>query len=159
MGDSSGDSSLFFISMQPFLVIMFRPQNKHTSHCVHTRQMRPIRDWVTGLWPISEDFSRKKKYSLSSFLSALSGMRCTWMKVGSVGRRGGEMFRRRMNLGRLKSCINGQHSLFITCWGILNIYKHQNFYISATHLELCLDCISWMNALRIIYRLNRTVTI
>lgn len=47
--------------------------------------MRPIRDWVTGLWPISDDFSRKKKYSLSSFLSALSGMRCTWMKVGSAG--------------------------------------------------------------------------
>lgn len=53
--------------------------------CVHTRQMRPIRLWVTGLWPISADFSRKKKYSLSSFLSALSGMRCTWMKEGSAG--------------------------------------------------------------------------
>lgn len=81
-----------------FLFIMFTKQNKHSSHCVHTRQMRPIRDWVTGLWPISEDFSRKKKYSLSSFLSALSGMRCTWMKVGSVGRRGGEMLRRKDGL-------------------------------------------------------------
>lgn len=83
-----------------FLFIMFTPQNKHASHCVHTKQMRPIRDWVTGLWPISEDFSRKKKYSLSSFLSALSGMRCTWMKVGSVEGRGGEMFGRRMSLGK-----------------------------------------------------------
>ena len=50
---------------------------------VLTRQMRPMRAWVTGLWPISEDFSRKKKYSLSSFLSALSGMSCTWMNEGS----------------------------------------------------------------------------
>ena len=79
---------------------MFTPQHKHTPDCVHTRQMRPIRDWVTGLWPISEDFSRKKKYSLSSFLSALSGMRCTWMNVGSVGRRDGEMFRWRKEMGK-----------------------------------------------------------
>lgn len=26
-----------------------------------TRQMRPMRDWVMGLWPTSEAFSRKKK--------------------------------------------------------------------------------------------------
>ena len=48
-----------------------------------TRQMRPILDWAMGLWPISDDFSRKKKYSLSSFFCVLSGMRCAWMNVGS----------------------------------------------------------------------------
>lgn len=75
---SVGQTLVFLGSLQPAFHIvagfLFTPKNKHTPDCVHTRQMRPIRDWVTGLWPISEDFSRKKKYSLSSFLSALSGM-------------------------------------------------------------------------------------
>lgn len=30
-----------------------------------------------------------------------------------------------------KSFINCKHFLFITCWRIQNIYKHQNLYISA----------------------------
>lgn len=106
-----------------FLFIMFTPKNKHTPHCVHTRQMRPIRDWVTGLWPISEDFSRKKKYSLSSFLSALSGMRCTWMKVGSVGGRGGEMFRQRTNLGKHLAEISYKLSAF-PVYHLLRDSKH-----------------------------------
>lgn len=57
-------------------------------HCDKlTRQIRPIRDWVMGLWPTSEAFSRKKKQSLSSFFSPLSGMRCAWTNVGSVGKK------------------------------------------------------------------------
>jgi hypothetical protein len=51
-----------------------------------TRQILPILDWAMGLWPISEAFSRKKKYSLSSFFSALSGMRCALMNIGSENR-------------------------------------------------------------------------
>lgn len=80
-----GRFSFLFLPPAFFSRCVYGKEANTSLQCVHTRQMRPIRLWVTGLWPISDDFSRKKKYSLSSFLSALSGMRCTWMKEGSVG--------------------------------------------------------------------------
>lgn len=80
-----GRFSFLFLPPAFFSRCVYGKEANTSLQCVHTRQMRPMRLWVTGLWPISDDFSRKKKYSLSSFLSALSGMRCTWMKEGSVG--------------------------------------------------------------------------
>lgn len=137
-GVLSPKSSGWFSYQHKFsLVFMFCPQSKQITQRLHTRQMRPIRDCVTGLWPMSEDFSRKKKYSLSSFLSALSGMRRMWMKVGSVRRSGDEMLWRRQICRNIwqNSFINYQHFLFTT-----NTHRHQNHYISGTHLEPCLDC-------------------
>lgn len=53
-----------------------------------TRQMRPMRAYTAGLCGASAERSRKKKYSLSSLRSALSGMSSAWMNEGSAGRGG-----------------------------------------------------------------------
>lgn len=56
-----------------------------------TRQMRPMRAYTAGLCGASADRSRKKKYSLSSLRSALSGTSSAWMNEGSAGGRGQHM--------------------------------------------------------------------
>lgn len=65
------------------------------------------------------------------------------MKVGSVGRRGGEMFTRKMNLWKHLAKIFYKLSAF-PVYHLLRDSKHMqrpNLYISAIDLEPSLDCI------------------
>ncbi len=82
------------------------------------------------------------------------------MKVGSVGRRGGEMFRRRVNLGKHRTEIFYKLSAF-PVYHLLRDSKHiqtpEFLHFSDTFGTLF--GLHKLDEWPIIYRLNRTVTI